>query len=190
MKIWRFYTVDSEMRNLNGLTIKDKYPLYAITNKKKYAKAFKKGRNMNRYICKCTNTTKEEGMEFLNKYRGCVLDYYHIVTKGESIYTPKEISILLSENEDNILNEIVTEASYLEEISFINPDIFSKSTMKLLYDIEYFDLFLLMTGGKIKGYNPDELPQIDLENVDELGVFTYVYHDVIDYEHFPETLKY
>ena len=68
MKIWKWYKnlSDEQFIASKNLSIEDKYPLYAFTNKKKYAKQFKKMRRMERFIEVHDNLTRAEYTEFCN----------------------------------------------------------------------------------------------------------------------------
>lgn len=92
MKIWRFYKKpkkDSSRRD---------YELYAITNKKKFAKEFMSTRNMDLFIMKKSEEEKDDWISFANDNLGAVLDYHDLQTCGDNdddIET-KKIKILMT----------------------------------------------------------------------------------------------
>lgn len=64
------------------LRIDDIYPLYAITNNKKYAKRFERERDMNQFLKVITDDVdKTEWEEYGNKNRNSVLEIAKLITR-------------------------------------------------------------------------------------------------------------
>ena len=61
MKIWRFYKLPEDKN------AKQSYDLYAITNRKEFAKAFMETRDMNKFYMRCTKEDRETYTEYANK---------------------------------------------------------------------------------------------------------------------------
>lgn len=80
MKVWKFYKnlTEEEYEAVQGtdLSLEDKYPLYAFTNKKEYRDMFKSMRKKSRFIEMEAEMTKEEWIDFANNNRINMLDMY------------------------------------------------------------------------------------------------------------------
>lgn len=181
MKVWRFYYI--KKREDNG---QNDYQLYAITNKKEYAKEFMKTRNMKKFIHNCSHLEKEEWSEFANDNRGAVLDIYSYETKRElpnGFYGTEPVSVLSTFTECQNCSE---EESYDlgifdEEFFYQIPHyrIFKKSvrdTLKLLQYTAVFDLFAGIENPK--EINPDNLPVPDFK-IDEFNLFVKMYKETL-----------
>ena len=78
MKIWKWYKnlTDEQFESSGNLDLEDKYPLYAFTNKKKFAKKFREMRRMKKFIELCTDIEKEDFIELCNKRNRQMLKMY------------------------------------------------------------------------------------------------------------------
>lgn len=82
MKLYRFYKKpDKNNNNENARHISDKYPLYALTNKKQLALVFKQTRDMTKFVETVTDIHRDEFIDYAGKHRGKVLDNFEFVTR-------------------------------------------------------------------------------------------------------------
>ena len=189
MKLWRFFRVPENLWQYRNLRPQDKFPLYAITNKKKYAEAFQKGRSKKFYICQSSSVGKHEGMEYMNKNRSNVLSYHELETSDEN-HESRVVKVLMTEGEHDIIEEMSDSASIFKDVFWSSPDIFKKDIFHFLTDISYSNYYKLITGNLISYEgNYSEVPEYT-PWFDELGVFIYYYHIDLNLEVFPKTIKY
>ena len=87
MRVWRFYLItnkNEKRKDLSANTMREKYPLYAITEYKDRAMDFIESRDMNQFIMKTSKgVDPEEWTKFKNKHRGSVLEYHKLKTRGK-----------------------------------------------------------------------------------------------------------
>lgn len=82
MKLYRFYKKpDNDSINKEARHISDKYPLYALTNKKEFAMVFKQIRDMTKFVETVTDIHRDEFIDYAGKHRGKVLDNFEFVTR-------------------------------------------------------------------------------------------------------------
>ena len=173
MKVWRFYIIpekDSENK---------RYDLYAITNNKEFAKKFKKERNMDKFIVRCTNESKESYAEFANKNLSCVLDYRAFITKTlteNKKQTSTEVKLLSTFYEQQCCD------SSIQPIEAIDPSeweaaipykIYKKKIEEALRVLEYISHYKIYTQEFANRYidpNDDDYSAPDIW-YDEVGVF-------------------
>lgn len=179
MKVWRFYYAQKREDN-----DRMDYQLYAVTNKKEYAKEFKQTRNMDKFVINESKLDFDEWKEFANDNRGSVLDIMTFMTRRElpnGFYGTKPISVLCTLDEyQNCSEEDVQIEIYQEEFFRDIPhySIFKKKTIEALKTLQYtytYDLF------KQSGHPLDdgeELTAPELK-IDEFSVFVNTYRDTL-----------
>lgn len=189
MKLWRFFRVPENIKDYENIRVQDKFPLYAVTNNKKYAELFQKGRKKKSYICQCTKVNKEDGIKYMNKNRSNVIAYKEVETSDQN-YTSIIVKVLMTEGEYDIVNEMLESAAIFKEVGWVPPEIFHKNIISFLDDVDYNNYYKLITGNLINNVDDyDSYPEYN-PVFDELGSFIYLYSIDLDLESFPETIKY
>lgn len=177
MKIWRFFRIPEDVENFSkDFNLENKYPLYAITNKKKYMKMFKASRDMeNRYIVKCDDVDYDEGTQYMQNNRGSILDFYKLRTyMNKDIKEFKDFKVLMTDFEYRSFDEISESYGILMDLNAINPDIFNQKIEKFLLDLGYVDFYCLRSSENVNGVYMDSYPNLDF-NQDELVLFIKIY---------------
>lgn len=182
-KCYRFYLIPSEKNEEIPDTVKleDKYPLYAITDKKEYMKRFKKERNMKKFIYICSEVDDEEYADFANMYRSTVLSEKDIQTVFDKYGKNNKIDfvkILMTESE----YQFSTEEEFIEIFSeqwWINyaphPYIFNTKIQKALSAFQYDVCYKLYTGDSC-GSDDYAGPAISIDN---LAMFVFQYKELL-----------
>lgn len=185
MKIWRFFKTSDNVEMIKD--IKDKYPLYAITNKKKLAKTFQTSRSKEEFKMIVDDIDKDEIIDYMNSNRGQVLAYQPMITKSDKFGKSKKIEVLMTDFEYNVLNEIMESHGLFTDVNYVYPDIFKKKYVKILRDIGLVDVYCLLNNRKVKSIDCD-FPQFD-PVYDQLGLFIDVYMSTIDSDNFKEAIR-
>lgn len=176
MRIWKFYlnTEKAAKALTKSKTIKEKYPLYAITNKKSIAKEFMDTRDMSLFVSSVTKDVDEEGWtRFANQNRLSLLEYRDLLTRNLDIdENIKDLSIreltttiklLVTYGEYSEMEEIMdTGGSYLpmtgdvtiDEPRFPDPIVFSKDILEILRQFGYPSQYKLFIGVNLPYYRP------------------------------------
>lgn len=179
MKVWRFYY--AQKREDNG---EMDYQLYAITNKKEYAKEFKKTRNMNKFIVNDSKLDFDDWKEFANQNRGAVLDIMAFNTKCEmknGFYGLKPVMVLCTLDEYQTCSEEDVQICIFEEEFFRdipNYKIFDKRLLHALETIQYtytYDMFTSWGHPVDDGEEPTA-PEL---RIDEFSVFVNTYGETL-----------
>lgn len=138
MKVWKIY---SKNETENG----HKYELYAVTNKRAYIDTFKFLRNMNRFIVKKDDWSKEEYAEFVNDNLGLYLNYMPVKTKStkDGEYIDTVIDVLMTNFEfDSLAPESVSvtyeDPNWWEDEIAENVPHFQKKIIKALDKFFFF----------------------------------------------------
>ena len=94
MKVWRYYLKpdgdDREIEHIietHAVSMQDLYPLFAITNIKKYAKSFESIWDMSKFIRKTSHMTKEEYSHYANRHRSKVIEMYEMMGDARRMRT-------------------------------------------------------------------------------------------------------
>ncbi len=212
MKIWRFYKnpgkdFDKKFPDIEYDVddIRLKYPLLAITNKKKLAEEYMYTRKKENFICKCESGYKDEILDYMKSNRGYVLGYHDIrrfkyKRIDPSKYTLDEITyklkVLMTENEELYLEELLDTGAILEMIFknylTITPLIFNDKFKKLLKQVGYIDCYSLYHEDMsvYKGYGDlgEYYPNIDFM-LDEFYMFIYINRENLNIENFLKLLQ-
>lgn len=158
MKIYKFYKSPSkevlQQEHVRELSIEDKYPLYAITNKKDAAKEFRSSRNMDKFIeIRTEIEDKSEWVEFANKHAGSILQYYEYETLES--YTNdepkvKRVEILSTWEEREYTSQYTDEfmLPFMQQIMghVITPFAVKGEYQKALEKLQYINVWKWMTG--------------------------------------------
>ena len=186
MKMWRFYLkreelhrsakmwwAESDPRPLSyDRMVKNKYPLYAITNDKEKAHIFMKQRNMDFFILKKSRVDKETWVRFANKNRSAVLDYEGLYTKtGKKLpgnidetttvqvlmpYAEKIYVDSLTEDGGNTeVMEHYFQSSVSSDAILPPPNIFIHSIEEQLRVIGYYDIYNWYSGEHLDGFEEE-----------------------------------
>lgn len=160
-------------------TILDKYPLYAITNVKEYAKEFEFERNMDAFIKRVDKMDVDEYREFIEymNAEGAILDRYTLTTrKHPGKCAKEEIDMMMTENEKI---QVLEEQSYydLEDPRFwniIDPRKFNKKLRKALNILQYTAFYKLMSPSFIPGPEDEDVPAPEVVH-DEFYMLTRLF---------------
>lgn len=175
-KVYRFYSKPDEslIHENDDLDMEDLYPLYAITDKKEYAKQFMEERDMDKFIMRKSKMENDEYVKYANMNNGCILNryqYIHFPNRYEE--GPENIPILSTWFEKDIVQSHLDDqlSEINEDISYdFFPFILSKKYLKALIALEFIS-FWKMYGDKSKweGLYTDE---------EENDLLDYSYPDV------------
>lgn len=146
MKVWKFFKKPDSNENISGnVPLSIKYPVYALTNNKKYAKRFKKERNMNAFIVTTSDDVEpEEYAEYANNNRDAVLEISTIITREilngiESHTEFKEVDVLITSWEKSFIVEqqvyLLDDDGYWYDTP--SPYLFKSKYKCALKDFEY-----------------------------------------------------
>lgn len=163
----------------NGLSQDDIYPIYALTNKKKYKKRFMKERDMKKFLLIVKDDDEEVIKQFMNSRRSAVLDEY------EYRYIPdnnkeEKIKILSTFEENNMTLSLAEDGTMiLDELfkfEFSNPYVLQDKYLDALKRLDYDAVFKFQF---VKDMNNDHV---------NLYGRNVIYNDVVpEDEGFPET---
>lgn len=200
MKVYKFYKKPTEeLKNIpvSEYSLKQKYPLYAITPEKKMAKRFRKSRDMNKFIEKVDDIDDDIVDSYILSKRERLLDLLTLETfvLDKTKSDPRYVNVVMTDSEFNLVSEYGDTGqilNYIPDESWLPTNIFSEKTKRILNGIYYeksmcfaqvrginedgylalplkFDLFgiFLLTYGHI--LSPDFFTGIEFVNVDELS---------------------
>ena len=197
MKIYTFLKKPDEgMLHDEAIDLNVKYALYAITTVKDDAKAFKKSRNMDKFIQRDIEIDEEDCDEYLLHHRGHLLKYYWLQSykdKNTDNQTPYWIHVLMTENELNFTIETTDSGAILNRISaFIQIDLFDGKTKKALYKLRYdkaMQSVLSMTASeRLDFMPPDEGDFWDTGlSFDMFAIFMILYQNTFSVDFFDFT---
>lgn len=194
MQIWEFFKKPDDRRVINE-SLEHKYMLYAITNKKSYAKRFMQDRDMDKFIIqKHKDVSKEEYAELANSERQSVLDVHEIMTVPKNKHTGSSIErreVLITYWEWQILEEPVLlfdDESFWQKMPF--PLIFKDKYVENLKNFQYINFYKIFLGCCIPehatqmferyGIDDDYGYSIDIE-YDQLSVLMDGIYDTLKY---------
>lgn len=153
MKVYRFYTkpTDEALEQSYDLDVRDKYPLYAFTNNKKYRKIFKESRDVDKcFIEFKSDMSKDEYIQYVNSNRANMLEYYkfrHLVKRG-SIPQFNEVKILCTWSEKEICSACSDDSINGIDGELTNhtcPFIYNNKYLNALYKLKYISFWKLFT---------------------------------------------
>ena len=176
MRVWRFYLITEKnklRKNMVKETIRDKYPLYAITNNKKKANEFMQTRDMNQFIMQSSKgISNDEWITFANRNRASVLEYHDLLTRKMD-WTPEcgitmvglteTVNVLMTYAEYTSTGECSGEEGSIMSMSmlwegggdsFPDPSFFNEKIVDLLRDIGYPSQYKMFRGCNDPYYVP------------------------------------
>lgn len=176
MRIWKFYLNTDKVRlsSSSGKTVKERYPLYAITNKKSIAKEFMSTRDMNVFIKSVTkDVEKDEWVRYANRNRLSVLEHHDLLTRvvdtKDMVDEPSirdltmTVNVLVTYGEYTEMSEIIeTECTYsamtgnvMEDAPlFPDPMLFNDDVLEILRRFGYPSQYKLYIGVNLPYYEP------------------------------------
>lgn len=185
--VYRFYQKYSDviLDANDDLDIRDKYPLYALTNDKKLAKEFIRERDMDKFILRKSKMDNDEYVSFANQNSSSVLSSYDYVSydKDDS-FKERDIRIVSTWNEKEIVMGVIEESvASMESVKYISfPFMFSEKYYKALDDLCYVSFWKLngnvsnymeyMTEEEIESTDDYSFPEL---RFDEVSVFIYIH---------------
>lgn len=206
MKLYCFYKYNRDMSKEqyrskieDGLTKEDIYPIYALTNKKKFMKRFMKERNMDKFVLFIKEDDEEDIKLFMNQRRSKVLSEYkyrYISYNDEekqveilSTYEEYNTTLMLAENGTMSLDELF-------KFEFSNPYLFQDKYLDALKLLDYDTVFkfqftkdMNIDHVNICGHNvlyrdvvPEDEGFPDTPNMllDEFGIFIHSFGDLFN----------
>lgn len=206
MKLYCFYKYNQDMTKEqyrskieNGLSQEDIYPIYALTNKKKFMKRFKQERDMNKFILFVKDDDEEEIKVFMNQRRSTVLDLYkyRYIPKNQRDKEQK-IEILSTYEEYNMTSSLAEDGSMILDelfnLPFSNPFVFKDKYLDALRLLDYDTIFkfqfdkdinrqyITVCGRKVTfndAVPEDEgFPETPNIILDEFGIFIHTFGDL------------
>ena len=196
MKLYKFYLRPTKEKDRyffgREYQIEERYPLYAITTSKKYARLFMKTRDKNKFVFFQPDEIEDEEVydAFSKRYRDRYLaeyplESYHVSDKKKLGYA----TFLATDYEiTHTIESIDAGAGIFSSIDTWIPstDIFSRKIMEALKKLKYNDASKLL-GNEIfdkRGYllpSYDEYSIFELSNVnyDQFMVFILLYGDTL-----------
>ena len=139
MKVWKFYIVEPDSK-------KKDIELYAITNDKHKAKAFKESRNMKIFKVIESEMDKDNYISFLNEegYGNELIDG-RLITDGVDEYDRyelKEVSFVMTRNEESVVDSTFESDLIISQDENFWKDtlpshVFNKEIQKALRILEY-----------------------------------------------------
>lgn len=189
MKIYCFFQYDKNMSRdeyislmKRGFKRKDINSLYAITNKKKFAKKFMEERNMNKFLMFKYDIEENLYIELANKRRGIVLDEYnyrYYPRVKENSDDSKVVSILSTYMERMTIDSQADQSllGFSESINFQDPFCLKKDLLNDLRTLEYVTMYKMYIANSLSfdsKYIPiDEEGYLEMPAVliDELQLF-------------------
>ena len=183
MRCYVFYSIpEKKYQKIDRRYLKDQYPIYAITNKKKLAKMFKKQRKKKKYLCDIQNMDKEEYSVFANRHRSCVLEKQSLLTVIKK-YTKEEkqfyVTIAMTADEMNEMDDPVVSAFFNDDEYWLSLDTmitdqsyFKEKYRKVLKYLDYTDMYKLSTGYFLGDLSDEDDYSAPDFSVDELQLFT------------------
>lgn len=183
--LYRFYKKpddnNEEEDNIQGLTLEDRYPLYALTNEKSIAKKFMHERNMKKFILRKDKISSKEYKEYANSdsNRRAVLTFHKLTTvmnKYEPDQVLKEVLVLMTENEyvytTNCQFGIDDEGWWVDVISLINIEVLKPKIYKSLKALSFISFYQMYAGLDI-----DDEDAFTSMIHDELAIFVSLFGD-------------
>lgn len=191
MKVWVFYKKPSkDLKNIpiESIGYNRKYPIYAITDNKKFAKIFRNSRNMDKFLEKQWDISKDEVDEWRITHRGSELSMVPLESfknKNTDNQSVCYVEILATEDEINYTLEICDTGQIFNKIEhWVDPSIFTKKIRNALEILKYRMAMKFFYGFTTSLPFEDDLggpvDVIDLDvSFDQLSIFLLIYNDMI-----------
>lgn len=194
MKIWKWYRnySDKDLREIRDLSIDEKYPLYAITNNKKYRDIFRLTRKKQCFIEKSEEIDEDEWVDIANKNNAYVLGIYsysHFVRRV-SLHEEMEDRDFVStwEEKENVTLNTEFDSIPVNFPLFTDMDPYplDDKIIRALEKLEFFSIWKFLSElGKEKVEGVLESLELELDysdpNIvpDEFNWFIAIYQDVL-----------
>lgn len=176
MKIWRYYK-KPENENIS----KKRYDLYALTNKKEYAKKFESERDMDLFVKRVSKEDSETFTKLGNDNRACLLELHNFMTKTiyeNGLIGIKDVDILCTNYEWQTCKdeaEVYSDFSHEEYwYTFPSPAIFKKKYQESLRILEYISNYKFFVGSTKLGIDDNGYEAPDI-SIDELEGFIVLF---------------
>lgn len=192
MTLWRFFKIPECYDDLDHYSLKSKLPLGWVTMNKKYAKAFMKGYCKERYIMDKIKVPKKDAIEYCEKHRGCVLDYYKLYTYPNN-GAQKEVYVLMSSFDYDNLEADIESYGFSTVLTYLPMDIFSKKSKQVLRKLN-FDEVMKLVYTSLPFNTFDDPMKDDYLNpqfiVDEFGLFLMTFQGTINESEIDSIIRY
>lgn len=192
MTLWRFFKIPECYDDLDHYSLKSKLPLGWVTMNKKYAKAFMKGYCKERYIMDKIKVPKKDAIEYCEKHRGCVLDYYKLYTYPNN-GAQKEVYVLMSSFDYDNLEADIESYGFCTVLTYLPMDIFSKKSKQVLRKLN-FDEVMKLVYTSLPFNTFDDPMKDDYLNpqfiVDEFGLFLMTFQGTINESEIDSIIRY
>jgi hypothetical protein len=203
MKIHTFRSVRSpeDARYFEDSILSDKYPLYAYTNKKKYAKRFMKERDMTQFVHIVIEREGDEVNAWMKKHQGQKLEVSKLqtyVNKNLNSQTIRLVPVLLTTSELNFVLENVDGGSMMGYVApkVIEPSIFKSDVRECLdalgysgianYVLDEMKFFSNANSEVVAPYYKGSEYELDPMTYDQYGSFILIYKDILTPEFYAD----
>lgn len=179
MKVWRFYKKPEKD------TSDKRYDLYALTNKKEFAKVFQEQRDMSKFIKRCSDEEISTYSELANSNRENVLDMYKLTTRtiyDNGLIGINKVKVVCTEYESQVVKEEGETASEfsLEEYwrGVVHYKAYKKKIQNALRVLQYIQFYKLFNNPITTNIDPtdDDYDVPDVE-IDEVGALIKIFGD-------------
>jgi hypothetical protein len=192
--IFRSVRTPEDARYFEGSELSDKYPLYAYTEKKKYAKRFMKERDMTQFVHLIIERDGDDADKWIKKHQGQELQLSKLQTylfKNTNKQTIRLVPTLLTVSELNYLLESIDSGSMMSYVApkIIDPSVFKSNIRQCLDDLGYSGIanyvieqanFFSNSSSEVIGpyYKASEF-ELDPMTYDQYGAFIIIYKDML-----------
>lgn len=189
MKIYKFYCKSDKLRS--GQFGSGKYELYAITNKKELANAFKSTRNMK----DCFRVVVEKYNDDSEWNTLCHEFPTHVIIKhplqgypDKTLKTQSIVECILTVEEKLTIEDASDSFVSLFSMQLTNPTIFKKEIRKILHKLKYMEFYRVLSSMSpqedhvlemIDKLYPGESYDYPSINIDEVELFVDAYSDLL-----------
>lgn len=186
MKLYQYFRKEEGGASSNVTSIEE-IPLYAITTNKDHARAFERSRDMDIFIKKVFKGAKEDCIDYINRHRGYLLDYYEISTYDNS-GREQRLLVLMSDVEFELIDFENTHLRVIDEIEIFNPTIFKDKYLRDLLVLGYATIAVCKISGDVSRIKKF-MDNGDISmTIDELNYFVHLFSDTLDMAHFSEEI--
>lgn len=176
-KVWRFYTK-------GGIDNDEKYHLYAITNRKDFAKQFQEERDMDKFIVKKSEEYFDDWKELAREAGDAVLDIRDLQTRHETdtnTYSTIGVPILCTMYEYQTADADFAELPIMtEEFWFQMPNlgIFNSKLINALKILEYHRYYRLFVIALQQNNDEDDDYAAPNTDIDEVGILVSTFSNL------------
>ena len=176
MKVYRFY------KRPEYDSLYHEYRLYALTNKKEYAKMFRETRNMNIFVEKSSKVSKDEWKSIIDDSRGAILTTKSLITKNieDGIIGTKHVEITLTDYEYECCNdEEFSMTAFLNDHYWANSfgyKMFKSEIVEALRVLEYVRMYKIYNNDPSMDDEDDYYDAPDI-SIDEFSAFILMHSE-------------